>query len=79
MADLEHGVLNTAETISEPGLVSNRFTAAATILAPYLISPNLSCTGPAKLDLPASFSGTIRDAPGRTSVKPSSSIPWRGG
>ncbi len=32
MADLEHEVPNTAETIFEPGSVSKQFTAAATIL-----------------------------------------------
>jgi CubicO group peptidase (beta-lactamase class C family) len=32
MADLEHGVVNTAETIFEPGSVAKQFTAAATIL-----------------------------------------------
>ncbi|TFH66354.1 MAG: class A beta-lactamase-related serine hydrolase, partial [Gemmatimonadales bacterium] len=32
MADLEHDVPNTAETIFEPGSVSKQFTAAATVL-----------------------------------------------
>ncbi len=32
MADLEHGVPNTPETIFEPGSVSKQFTAAATVL-----------------------------------------------
>lgn len=32
MADLEHGVVNTAHTIFEPGSVAKQFTAAATIL-----------------------------------------------
>jgi CubicO group peptidase (beta-lactamase class C family) len=32
MADLEHNVPNTAETVFEPGSVSKQFTAAATIL-----------------------------------------------
>jgi CubicO group peptidase (beta-lactamase class C family) len=32
MADLEHDVANTAETVFEPGSVSKQFTAAATIL-----------------------------------------------
>jgi len=32
MADLEHDIPNTAETIFEPGSVSKQFTAAATIL-----------------------------------------------
>ena len=32
MADLEHGVANTPETIFEPGSVSKQFTATATVL-----------------------------------------------
>ena len=32
MADLEHDVPNTAETVFEPGSVSKQFTAAATVL-----------------------------------------------
>jgi CubicO group peptidase (beta-lactamase class C family) len=32
MADLEHGVPNTPETVLEPGSVSKQFTAAATVL-----------------------------------------------
>jgi len=32
MADLEHGVPNTAETVLEPGSVAKQFTAAATVL-----------------------------------------------
>ena len=32
MADLEHGVPNTATTVFEPGSVSKQFTAAATVL-----------------------------------------------
>ena len=32
MADLEHGVTNTAQTIFEPGSVAKQFTATATIL-----------------------------------------------
>ncbi len=32
MADLEHGIPNTAETIFEPGSVAKQFTAAATVL-----------------------------------------------
>jgi len=32
MAELEHAVLNTAETVLEPGSVAKQFTAAATVL-----------------------------------------------